>query len=257
MGFEPDTIAAMVRATGAHCTVLTNTGDTATIAAGNPDPERYYPLLCRLGHNVLTPPSLLGDFRISPGHPGWHTPQDILKVGATTDRDIADLVIAYLIRQPHGAPWQLLDSDTLDDLGFDGTLRGLPRRTPNPTPGRIAVPHLIRALNTHGLTGTRWHSGGGCWVVAVGPRNQHGRFRALIGQVHLSDKADYIPLNDDAGAERHNDATTNDHIFFTNDDTATTAADKIARFLSAPGRCPDCGWPDNTGHFLECDHATN
>lgn len=56
------------------------------------------------------------------GEQGEYHPLDL---GARTERDVADLIIAQV---QAGEPYTLLDADTLESMGFDSTGRGLPRK---------------------------------------------------------------------------------------------------------------------------------
>lgn len=139
--FDAGVIASMVRAAGVPCSVLYHHDGTVTITAGRNTAERY-PIVCRLD---LTTPGWPREASIHPGQApdDDHTPQDILTVGCVTSRDVADLILAYitaLAARPPGTPWELLDYDRLEHLGFDGTARGFPRGRHDPSRRAPATP---------------------------------------------------------------------------------------------------------------------
>ncbi|GAB7048383.1 hypothetical protein JCM9534A_35090 [Catenuloplanes indicus JCM 9534] len=135
----------MVRAAGIPCSALHHHDGTVTIAAGWPDSHRTYPILCRLGSITTARP---GDLAIHPGHALHdYTPQDILIVGCITNRDVADLILAYIVdlaARPPGTPWECLDHDRLEHLGFDGTARGFSRGRPDPSPAAASAARTAR-----------------------------------------------------------------------------------------------------------------
>ncbi|WP_157239684.1 hypothetical protein [Catenuloplanes japonicus] len=133
LAFDAEQIAGTIRAVRVSCSVRHHRDGTATIAAGEPDARGVYPLLCGLASTL---PGRLGEFEIRPGRSGENkTPQDILNAGCTTNRDVADLILAYVVHvaaRPPDAPWELLDYDRLEHLGFDGAARGFRRGRQDP-----------------------------------------------------------------------------------------------------------------------------
>ena len=160
LSFDAETIADMVRAAGVACAVLHHRDGTATIAAGEINPDRAYPLLCRLGRK--TTPRHGGDFEIRPGRSTNNdTPQDILVVGCTTNRDVADLILAYiaeLATRPPGSLWELLGYDRLEHLGFDGTARGSSRGRTDLSSSAVPSTTVIGAVGRARLRYRLWRS---------------------------------------------------------------------------------------------------
>lgn len=128
-----DEIARLVREAGVFCEVDMTGGNTATLFAGA---EHQVPGEDLTRRVLMAGPGVYGDkpsafyleeFAITPDADDFADDEVMVPemLGARTERDVADLIIAQARR---GWPYVRLDFDTVEAMGFDGTLMSRPRR---------------------------------------------------------------------------------------------------------------------------------
>lgn len=126
--YNADTITEMVKAAGFKCYVEQTGGGCATIYAGETHEEPDY----GTRHAVLAGPGAFGwgqepsvfddgELWIGPDDDGQSATMDAIALGCRNERDVADLIIAFLRKG------RVLSADEAGALGFDATLKGVDR----------------------------------------------------------------------------------------------------------------------------------
>lgn len=160
-----DRIVSLVTAQGVYAHVAMTGGGVATIFAGathvDTAGDERYAVVAGPGTYGITKPSTgdLAEFYVGPDDEGQSDAFEPLRAGATTDEDVARMIVAAAGSAPDPIP-----ADVLTSLGFDPSMQSMPADAERDRAAlRVYVDaanaenHRRHAANTDGLPiGQEW-----------------------------------------------------------------------------------------------------